>query len=194
MELIKCQCMQKHLSIKCIYHKGMIIYYEHDVCDRLGVIISGQVRLVHYTNDGEERVLANLKSGDIFGDVLIHSSMPFYPGHLIASIKTEIAFIDMNKLDELLGKNQDFRICYLKQLSEKALNYNLHNKLLMQKSLREKIMMWLSYQRQDKVKIESKEQLANFFNVQRPSLSRELGLMKREGLVDYDRHYIYLKQ
>ena len=36
----------------------------------------------------------------------------------------------------------------------------------------------------------TKEELANQLFIQRPSLSRELGKMKKEGLIDYDRYTV----
>jgi Mn-dependent DtxR family transcriptional regulator len=44
-----------------------------------------------------------------------------------------------------------------------------------------------------KIPITTKESLANYLNVTRPSLSRELALMKKEDLIDYNLKYIYIK-
>jgi len=174
----------------------MIVYHEHDICDRLGLVIEGEIQMIHYTNQGEERILATLKAGDLFGDFLIHSTLPFYPGNLLASKTSKIAYLDINTLTYLMKTNDDFQHAYLRQLSEKALAFNQHNKILMQASLREKILMWLKYQKHlypnHKIPISSKENLANYFNVQRPSLSRELGHMKDQGLIDYNRYFIEL--
>ncbi len=190
------QKIMSYFSINCFYKKGMIVYQEHDLCDRIGMIHEGEVQLVHYTLDGEERVLSTLHKGDIFGDFLINSPNPYYSGNLIAMEDTYISFLSHHSLDMLLNSNKDFQSFYLSQLSKKALNLNQHNKILLQSSLREKINMWLSYeiksQNMDKIRIISKEKLANYLNVARPSLSRELSSMKRDGLIDYDRHYIYL--
>ena len=185
-----------YLSLTCVYEKGMAVYQEHDRCDRIGVVLEGKLAMVHYTFEGEERVLAQLQSGDMFGDFLINSSRPFFPGHLIAKTRSKIAYIHKHELHLLIKQNDAFRDYYLSQLSEKALQFNLHNKILLQASLRDKIVMWLSYQpvHQNKVKLQSKQLLANQLNVTRPSLSRELANMKRDGWIDYDRHFIYLKQ
>jgi len=42
-----------------------------------------------------------------------------------------------------------------------------------------------------RVPLTTKEALADYLNVARPSLSRELSLMKKAGLIDYDKRYIY---
>ena len=184
-----------YLTIKCVYHQGMVIYHEHDVCDRIGIVLKGKIKMTHYTFQGEERVLATLRKDDIFGDFLINSSRPYYPGDLVALEDSEISFINHQQLESLLSGHSEFRNYFLNQLSEKALHFNLHNKILMQSGLREKINMWMSYQDCDdlgRVPISSKEDLANQLNVARPSLSRELSHMKRDGLIDYDRDFIYI--
>ena len=181
-------------SIICRYPNDSIVYNELDKCEQIGYIIKGKLELVHYTIEGEERHLASLKAGDIFGDFLINSKKPFFPGDLIARETTEISFLDKGNLEKLLIKNTFFRNYYLSQLSEKALNLNAHNKVLIQPSLEEKILMWLD-QRIDKhnkslVKINSKENLANYLNVTRPSLSRKLSELKVRGIIEYGKDYI----
>ena len=188
--------VMKYFSLKCRYEKGMIVYNEHDLCDRLGMIHSGELKLIHYTLNGDERILATLKKGDVFGDFLINSITPFYPGNLVVSKGCELSFLEKDKLNHLLKTNDLFRHYYLSQLSHKALVLNQHNKILLQPNLEEKIAMWLSYEslssQDNKIKISSKEELANYFNVARPSLSRTLSKMKENGVIDYDRDYIYL--
>ncbi|MFP4479196.1 MAG: Crp/Fnr family transcriptional regulator [Candidatus Izemoplasmatales bacterium] len=183
-------------SIKCHYDKGMTVYQENDLCDRIGLIQEGQLQLIHYTCHGESRVLATLKKHDLFGDFLINSFHPYYPGNLLATEDTEISFLEKDQVNQLIKTNDDFRQYYLSQLSEKALKLNYHNKILMQCSLREKISMWLeheSIERQSKlIPIQSKEALADYFNVARPSLSRELSEMKKDGLITYNRKSIQL--
>lgn len=188
----------KYFSIKCHYQKGICVYQEQDLCDRIGLIHSGKVDLIHYTINGDERVLATLHEFDLFGDFLINSPNPFYPGDLVTKEETVISYLDKEKLNQILSKDIKFQKFFISQLSIKALKLNQHNKILMQSTLREKILMWLLYERinqkTNQIKIPKKETLANYFNVARPSLSRELIQMKNAKLIDYDRHYIYLKE
>jgi CRP-like cAMP-binding protein len=197
MDLYKIEDIKNAFSIKCCYPKGAVIYYENDLCDRIGYVISGRLELLHFTIDGEERTLATLNKNSIFGDFLINSTNPYYPGHLTCLTDSKIAFLDKTGLNILIKENAGFRNFYLSQLSEKALKLNFHNKILLQASLRDKILMFLSQETLEhntkSIKIISKQALANYFNVARPSLSRELSNMKKLGLIDYDRYYIHVK-
>ena len=70
-------------------------------------------------------------------------------------------------------------------------------KLASQKSLRDKILFYLAnYAKENNTKIipiKSKELLANILNVPRPSLSRELINLKKDGIIEFDRTKIILK-
>ena len=74
--------------------KNSVINHEGDLCENVGVIISGKVDIVSYSFQGTEQILNSLKAGDIFGNNLIFSSEPIYRGDVIAKEKCVIAFIN----------------------------------------------------------------------------------------------------
>ncbi|MDY0237026.1 MAG: helix-turn-helix domain-containing protein, partial [Gudongella sp.] len=82
--------------------------------------------------------------------------------------------------------------------SDKALQLNQHNKILLQRSLKDKILLYINNRiTTDKsfvIKINNKQALANYLNVTRQSLSREMKLMKKENLIDFNKKYIWLKE
>jgi CRP-like cAMP-binding protein len=188
----------REFSLKCCYPKNNFVCYENDLCDKIGYIVEGSLQLVHFTTNGEEKILAELKSGDIFGDFLINSEYPYFPGNLVCLEETSICFLEKEKLNKLLVSNDAFRNIYLKQLSDKALQLNQHNKILLQKSLKDKILMYINNRITiDKsfiIRINNKQTLANYLNVTRQSLSREMKLMKKDNLIDYNKKYIWLKE
>ena len=192
--------IRQHMSLACVYSEGNIISREGQTCDSVGFIATGRVDLIHYDREGRKLVLSSLKSNELFGDFLIHSDTPEYPGYLVAKEVSEVYFLSRKKLDQLLRENAKFRSFYLKYLSEKALDFSLENKMLRLNTLRERIVFYIqrygvvneNLTRAYRVNIESKAVLASFLNVQRPSLSRELACMKKEGIIEYDRHFITL--
>ena len=183
-------------SIKNVsYESNKIIYQEKDQCNQVGIVREGKIELIHYSYEGRLIQLGQLEKGDIFGDFLIYSSHPYFPGILKSKTKSVIAFIPKKELTRMLQLDDDFRNYYLRQLSEKAFKLNIHNKILSLSSLREKIVLYLenniSTLEKNRVYVSSKTKLSEYFNVQRPSLSRELKRMKNEKIIDYNRHYIW---
>ena len=67
-------------------------------------------------------------------------------------------------------------------------------KILTQKTNREKILFYIKNEikrtKNKTIKINSKEELAKILNIPRPSLSRELILLKEDGYIFYDRDTI----
>lgn len=196
LELINNPTIKPYLTLPCVYPKAYTIYSELDQCNAIGIILKGSVKLTHYTYTGEAFIMSELKKGSVFGDFLIFSDNPIYPGDLETLEETEIIYINKEQLKTLLETHKDFRDSYIKNLSQKAISLNLDNKLLRQTNLREKILFWIDLeknkQNNNKIFIESKEKLAKILNVQRPSLSRELANMKREKIIDFDRKSIWL--
>ena len=75
-------------------------------------------------------------------------------------------------------------------LGEKNSGLNQKIELLMMKGMREKLAAYLlSEYRKNKALtfqiLPNRNELAEFLNVSRPSMSRELARMKSEGLIDY---------
>ncbi len=178
------------LSIPCVYEKDNAIYLEGDYCDKIGVILSGTVELVHYSNSGNSNVLSTLKKGETFGDVMIFSDYPYYIGALIAKEKTKVAYLTKDVLTDALN-DKTFQTKFIQNLSNKAFNFNKQVKLLKQPLLKDKVLFYLETKsqehKQQKVYINSITTLANDFNVQRPSLSRVMkslldsNIIKRNG-------------
>lgn len=184
------------MSLACVYGKGDIICHEGQKCESVGFIASGSLELVHYNQEGDRMTLATLSTHELFGDFLIHADRPEYPGYIVAKEQTAVFYLNKDQVETLLESNRKFRTFYLKYLSKKALDFSLENKMLRLKSLRERIIFYVQMHSESslptRVYIESKASLAQKLNVRRPSLSRELAQMKKEGLIDYDRKGITL--
>jgi CRP-like cAMP-binding protein len=80
-------------------------------------------------------------------------------------------------------------------LSNKILMLNEKLKNLSYQTIREKIASFLAeeYRKQKTLKLRmfiSRKEMAELFGIPRPSLSRELVSMKKDGLIDFDRQTI----
>lgn len=179
---------------------NFVIASEGEQSDKLGVVLEGKIKVKAYSLGGKNFTLNTLKPGQLFGDVLIYgSTSKTYPGVLVTKGITKVAFIPNDEFEQFLFNDNDLLRNFLSLLSEKAYSMNLKSKLLSQDSIRDKILFYLQQQKvlQKSNIIElnkTKEELANELFIQRPSLSRELIKMKKEGLIDYNRKTITLKK
>lgn len=181
------------------YPDNTTIAYEGEKSDNLGVVVQGKVLVKAYSLGGKNFTMNTLKPGQLFGDVLMYSDInKTFPGSLITSGVTKVAYIPNHDFDQYLRYDFDLLQNFLKILSEKVYEMNFKSKLLSQDSVRDKILFYLYHEkRMQKSNVISlgmtKEDLANILYMQRPSLSRELIKMKQEGLIDYDRWTITIK-
>ncbi len=174
-----------HLSYPCVYPANYMLKSEGEQCNEIGLIIEGEIEMIHYTESGSITKLASLKKGEFFGDVLIFSDMPFYIGHLVASTDVKIAYLSKDSLQTLIDKDKDFRKAFIANIARKASLFNIRNKLFQQPTLEDKILFYLDYQAMkqgsDTISIPSIKAWALELNVARPSLSRSLGRLEKTG-------------
>ena len=110
--------------------------------------------------------------------------------------ESEVIFIKKSDLLYLMQHDLTFLNNFLMMSNNAHINNQKRIKVLIQKSIRDKILFHLyeeaKVRKVNIIPIASKAQLAAFLNIPRPSLSRELIKMKQEQLIDYDRYSITL--
>lgn len=177
------------------YAKGDHIVQIGDCVSSLQILLSGRAYLYHVDSDGERTILFELKRGDLIGGSLIFSKDDIAPYGVLCVEHTKVLRINP---DELISKGSP--VCPFKSLIMKNLLYMvseenalLRNKLYMAsiKSLREKIYSYL-YLQASILKTNSftigfvnRSDFADYLNVNCSALSRELGRMKNEGILDF---------
>ncbi|MGI6710240.1 MAG: Crp/Fnr family transcriptional regulator [Bacilli bacterium] len=178
------------------FNKNDMIFNEGDECKYLSLVLKGSVLINTYTFFEEEYNIITINENDLFGEFLLFHSNPFFLGDVSAFKSTELALITKDKLLNILQNDKTFLNNYLSIMSNKSIAFQQKIKILSQKSIKDKILFFLSETskrtKSKTIKIKSKEQLALFLNIPRPSLSRELILLKDLGLIDYSKDYIKL--
>ena len=159
--------------------KNSIIYHEGDLCENIGIVVSGKIDIASYSFEGKEQIINSLKAGDIFGNNLLFSSEPVYRGDVIAKEKSVIAFINKENLIYLLQNNQDFLNLYLKAQSDKTKALTARIQLLSFTNAEERLFYYAS-KNNGVIVFKNVTTLAATIGVQRETLSRLLtSLIKR---------------
>lgn len=179
------------------FKRNEIIFNEEDECNKIGVILKGQVSISTYTLLEKTYDIKTLNENDIFGGFLLFTDNPFYLG-IVSSIKeTDIAFINKNNLYKIIKENEDFFNQFMKQISNDVIKIQNKIKVLSQKTVREKVLFYIKNEikktNSKTIYINSKEELAKIINIPRPTLSRELILLKNDGYIDYNKKNITYK-
>ena len=183
-----------NLIIEKKYSKGSIIFFEGDECNYVSVIKKGEISIRTFNYDKETEINL-LHKDELFGDSLVLNSDNRYLGNVVAITDTILIMISKDNWLKLL-ENKTILKNYLEIVSNKVFKIQSRVKILSQKTIREKILFYLisEYKRTNnkEIKIKSKEALALYLNIPRPSLSRELILLKKDEIIDYNRYNITL--
>lgn len=174
--------------------KNSVINHEGDLCENVGVIISGKVDIVSYSFQGKEQILNSLKAGDIFGNNLIFSSEPIYRGDVITKEKCVIAFINKENLIYLLQNNQEFLTLYLKAQSDFGKSLNARIQLLSFTNAEERLVYYAS-KNDNVIVFKNVTTLAAQIGIQRETLSRLLTSLVKRHLIKKEKGKItFLKK
>lgn len=188
---------QAHFKILS-YKKGSLIYIENQNCTTFDIILQGKILVQEIHQNGNILTISEFNEGDNFGGNLVFSDNNIYPMTVIAKTNSTILHLEKELILHLCQLNKIFLCELLKSLSSKTIIISSKLKSITMRTIRQRIVEFLvsEYYKKEVLKIPlnmSKKEWAEKLGVQRPSLSRELSTMKREGLIDYTRNYILIK-
>lgn len=172
------------------YQAGEYIFEQGDKPRNLYLLLEGQVHIIKDFSSGKRDVLYLVSEGNIFGELFLFSSLEQYWYDAVAV--TPVTTLELpwdffyHFCSNACHHHQQLTRNMLEILSKN--NFTLTKKLhiVTTSSLRERIAIWLidSADENNKVHLAmNREQLADFLGVTRPSLSRELMRMQRDGLI-----------
>lgn len=160
----------------------------------LGIILEGTAIVTKTNEAGERIIMSQLNKGDLFGEMIAFSDLKRWPATVIAKKRVTVMFIKpdtiINECHRLCVGHRQILLNMLRIVSNKALGLNRKVNYLSIKSMRGKLSKFLveECKKQNKKMFEiafNRNELAEFLHVSRPSMSRELGRMKSEGIIDY---------
>lgn len=176
------------------FGKNESIVNAGESIDKFGMILEGEAIIVKENAEGNRVILSVLKKGDLFGEMLVFSSNKICPVTVWAQSPCKVLFLTNSDLITRCGNNCSWHISmlqnFMKMISDKSLMLNKKVQYLSIKSIRGKICTYLL----DQYKITKnvnmtlslkRNELADFLNVSRPSMSREICQMRDEGIIDF---------
>ena len=169
------------------FKKNETIIHFADEVKHAGIIIEGSVKGI-FLNEGLDEVnMSYFSTGDMFAEALSCSGCLNSPVEVSTITDATVLFVDLLSIDfeddllKIINRN------LLKGLANKNLFLNLKLRIISQKTLRDKIIMYLSSLPKDidgyRISQYNQTALASFLNANRSALSRELKQMENEGLI-----------
>ena len=180
------------------YQKEDVLFIEEEDCEHLSIILTGKVELQKLDSNGNILTVSSFEVGNSFGEALLFGDRHQYPISVVAKENCTVINIKRDYIFKLCTTNEEFLKELLRLFSNKALILNSKLKQVSMKSLREMISHFLvtKYNQTQNPVITThmtKKEWSEKLGVTRPSLSRELIKMKLEGLIEYNRREIIIK-
>ena len=179
------------------YEKGDYIILEQDHVKNVGVVLSGAVHMIKEDIWGNKTILAHIKSGELMGESFVLGETNQAKVTFLSAARSEVMFIPFDRIIHTCSHS----CAHHRQLADNMVhmiankNIQLMEKIEVssKKSLREKIMAYLSIQaqRNDSIYFEiplGRVELAEYLCADRSALTRELNAMRDEGMIDFDKN------
>ena len=155
-----------------------------------GLLLKGKIESSFQNENFDQITMHTFTGGYLFGEGLVINHAKNSPVQVRAVEDSVVLFIDLEMIYAAADKSQVRTILarnLIKSLAKKNLILNQKVRILSQKSLRDRIFIYLRTLPKDKdsyVKIPfTQTALAEYLGVNRSALSRELGRMQNEGLL-----------
>lgn len=192
-------CLKPNVSS---YEKNEWVAAAGEKFNGLGIVLSGEVVVAKENAAGSRVIMAVNGPGEMFGEIAAFSGEGVWPVTVSARTACTVMFLPAGKIvgncERLCASHRQLVINLLEIVSGKALM--LHRKLeyLAIKSLRGKVSSFLLEQQKRAGRATfmmpmKRNELADFLNVSRPSLSREMCRMRDEGILEFHRESIKIK-
>ena len=178
------------------YKKGQYIYRSGQRVKDVCVVLSGSVQIENIDVLGNKSILGISEAGNIFAES--YACLPDQPMlvDVIAREDTQILFIKISSIfseESLSGCGAKLIHNLLRISSRKNINLSMRIFHSAPKTIRARLYSYfseqISVQGTNNIKIPmDRQQLADYLGVERTALSKELGKMKAEGLLDFHKN------
>lgn len=182
------------------YKKNDIIFHQYDKPDTLMMLVKGSVLISNDSSSGRRSIVAKFtNAGELFGEVFVFLHTKGFDHY--AQAGTDSTVLQISR-DFIYSSAKENIACHdkivaniLSILAHKAYYLNKRLQIMACATLRQKITkVLLQNLAADKsVNLSmNREAMADFLNVARPSLSRELMKMQDDGLLHIEKKKIYI--
>ncbi len=201
-EISECLIELKYQNKK--YEKGEIILCAGNTTERMGVVISGSVTIESNDSWGNCTILSHVGTNGFFAETYAMLTDEVMLVDVRANEDSEILFLNLN----IIRNNADMHKTWQYKLVSNLLNISIHKNITLSRrsfhtsphTIRGKIYSYLNSIELQKHTSEfdipfDRQQLADYLNVERTALSKELGKMKKEKLIDFRKnHFVIYKE
>lgn len=182
------------------YGRGEFILRFGSCTECMGLLLSGSIHIIREDFWGRRDIIAELKPGDTFAESYACTGVPMSVD-AIANSDCTVLYLNTQRVVKVCPSSCAFHTRLIVNLLSAVArsNLRLNEKLnyVTRRSTREKLLSYLSAQarRANASTFDiplNRQQLADFLSVDRSAMSAELGRMRDEGIILFEKNHFTL--
>lgn len=179
------------------YPKGEIIAFEAEIINHVGVVLKGNVDMLKEDLWGNRTMLVRMGKDEVFGETFACGEDALSMVTFAAAEDAQVLFLSFSRVMHTCTHACAFHQTLIENMVRiiARKNRELMRKVevVSKRSLREKILAYLSIQAQQQnaktfVVPLGRVELAEYLCADRSALTRELAKMREEGVIDFHRN------
>lgn len=176
------------------FYEEEYIFLAGSVVNYIGIVLSGRVDILKESPAGSRHILDYALPSNMFAEGIVCTQKRISPVIVQAKEPSEILLLPYERIIKACGNSCEFHFGLIQNmmmiLGEKNLNLNRKLEILTLKGMRERIASYLIRECMERGKTTflitlNRTELADYLNVSRTSMCRELARMKEDGLIDF---------
>lgn len=183
------------------FRKGAVILHAGTLTDRMGLILEGSVTIENNDIWGNRTILSHVSRGEFFAETYAWLSDAPLLVDVVANENCRILFLRTGSLHKPAKTRDAWVMRFMANLLSVSSNKNLmlsgRSFHTAPKTIRARVMSYLNSISLQKGRQEfdipfDRQQLADYLNLERSALSKELGKMQRDGLITVRKSHFVL--
>lgn len=185
------------------YKKGETIYFTDDPSTTLYLIASGKVRILNYSEAGDEVVKAILGRGEMFGELALLGEEKRSEIAEAMDDNTMVCPVKIDQIHDLMKDNKEFSFKIYKWIGFRMRKMERRIDNLVFKDVRSRLMDFIKELALEKgKKVENTIEMEHFFThknianligTSRQTVTTTLNELRDEGLIEFNRRTIIIK-
>lgn len=182
------------------FEKNQVIFHTGDRICEIGMVQSGTVHIEMLDLWGNKSILSNIAPGQIFAETYALCREPLLVD-VVTAVPSDILFLNLDLLAQASSDTDSFRDGIMRNLFSICVRKNLilSGRIFCTtpKTIRGRLLVYLSSEsaRAGSTSFTipfDRQGLADYLNLDRSALSKELGRMKKDGILDFHKNHFVL--
>lgn len=195
-DMKSCGCMRKEQ-----FSKNETVFHMGNIIQEIGIVLSGSVNIENVDLWGNKSILSNIAPGQLFAESYALCKEPIMVSAVTAEA-SEILFLKLSVFTESKYSTTSWHSKMVQNMLQISLrkNLNLANRIFCTtpKTIRRRLLLYLSA---ESAKTGSatfripfnRQELADYLNLERSALSKELGKMRDDGILTFHKNQFTLR-